>query len=214
MSDTATLIKKLYLAKHKNIVLYNHDEYARELEALATDPHPVELEKAYDVIFVHVYTLNEMKNILHAFSKNQTIAPNGLCYIAYPKLNNPNYPGIHRDDIFPALEVDDALGLLPGTNYKFNRMVGLNDTFTLIGIKNVPEEKTKNTKPSARVGDYEKFIPEIIDQLKTEHPEQVELFKALTPGRQRNYARHIYSAKTASTHEKRFNQMLEEMRKT
>lgn len=30
-----------------------------------------------------------------------------------------------------------------------------------------------NPKPSGRVGDYEKFIPEIINRLKTERPEQV-----------------------------------------
>lgn len=212
------LIKKLHLSKFKDIALYNNSPHSQELSLITSQDYLADLTQDFDVIFVHTFTLDEMKEMLLTLWEQSTIRPGGIAYLVYPKLNNPEYPGIHRDDIFPALEVDDGLGLMPNTHYKFNKMVSLNEIFTIIGLKHLTDKELKNlsasknnTQPSGRVSDYIQYIPEIVTKLEADHSDLVNKFQSLTPGKQRNWAREIYSARTQATQDKRWQKLFDEL---
>ena len=132
-------------------------------------------------------------------SKRSALNPEGYLYIAYPKIGNKTYDtSVHRDAIFPSLGVDDGNGYVGDSTLKFARMVKLDDTFTLVGMKNDVKGKGKPTKASSgNVADYEQFIPDLKQYLEAEHPDAAKLYAELTPGYQRDWARYIYSAKQA-----------------
>ena len=219
MSDiTNQLRKKLHLATFQSIGLYNRDSHSTELDTLRTVNDLVQKGQSFDVIFVHTYQVEEMATMLNLFWQEKMITESGLAYLVYPKLNNQYYPGIHRDEIFPKLGIDDALGLMPGTHYKFNRMVRLNDVFTIIGIKHLSQKEVEkiqvgNNQPSVsgRVADYIQYLPDLETKLKEEAEALYQAFTKLTPGRQRNWAREIYSARTQTTRDKRFLKLTKEL---
>ncbi|MBK0348006.1 YdeI/OmpD-associated family protein [Aerococcaceae bacterium zg-ZJ1578] len=204
-----SLQRKLSLNRYQHVVLVNENEHSPELSDLNLD-REFSWQKQYDCVLLHVFSLTEMKEQLYRLHERQTLREGGVCYLMYPKLNNGIYPGIHRDYLFPALEVDDALGFLPGTHYKFNRMVSLNAVWTIIGIKHVSAKELErlsrqsDTKPSGRVADYVQYESDLLQRLTSE--EQMR-FKQLTPGRQRQWLRHLYSAKTQPTKDKRLNEL-------
>ncbi|WP_124059242.1 YdeI/OmpD-associated family protein [Vaginisenegalia massiliensis] len=200
------LERKLGLSKFKLRGLINRDPHSSELLSLVTESvESFDWDAVYDAVWVHVYSLEEMRQTLYDLWEHGTIGKGGVCFLVYPKLKNPYYPRIHRDEIFPTLGVEDALGYLPDTHFKFNKMISLNDVFTIIGIKHVePDRQAKRRQASSgRVGDYLHFIPELIELLEREDPVLSQAFVELTPGRQRQWARHIYSAKTETTKIKR-----------
>ncbi len=212
------LIKKLHLSKYTDIALYNNSPHSQELSLITSQDYLADLTHPFDVIFAHTFSLDEMKKVLLTFWEEESIRPNGIAYLIYPKLNNPYYPGIHRDDIFPALKIDDGLSIMPSTHYKFNKMVSLNDVFTIIGLKHLNEKDIQkmlsgqgNSKPSSRVGDYIKYIPEIEHQLSQINSTLAQSFRALTPGRQRHWAYDIYSARTQITRDKRLTSLISEL---
>lgn len=216
--DIQALSKKLMLDKYDTIGLYNRDPYSPELEDLLGQTHLVKGGQKLDVLFVHCYKLEEMKAYLESFWHEEIIQVGGLVYLVYPKLKNPHYLGIHRDEIFPALGVDDGLGLMPGTHYKFNKMVSLNEVFTIIGLKYLKQKEIDKihaglNKPavSGRVGDYIQCLPELKRKLKDLGQNLDQAFLSLTPGRQRNWARDIYSARTQATRNKRFKNLVDQL---
>lgn len=85
-------------------------------------------------------------------------------------------------------------------------MVSLDETFTVVGMKNVLKKPAKNQTSSA-VGDYVQYLPEIEALLQTE-PAAAATFAALTPGYQKEWARYVFSAKRAETRKKRQTEML------
>ncbi len=123
------------------------------------------------------------------------------------KKGNKMYPTfVHRDEIFPTLQVNEADGYIKGSTLKFNRMVSLDETFTVVGMKNVLKKPAKNQTSSA-VGDYVQYLPEIEALVQTE-PAAAATFAALTPGYQKEWARYVFSAKRAETRKKRQTEML------
>lgn len=75
----------------------------------------------YEVIMAFVYTLNEMKKVI--YDSMVDLQENGRLFLCYPKLRNSLLiPGIHRDDIFPFLNVNDETGYVSGTLMRFNKM--------------------------------------------------------------------------------------------
>ena len=71
--------------------------------------------------------------------ERRELTPNGVLYVLYPKKGNKVYDQwIHRDAIFPSLDVDEETGFVGDTRMKFNKMFAFDDVFTCIGIKYVP----------------------------------------------------------------------------
>ena len=194
--------KRAVLGKERAIA----DDFA-DLEAYDTDLG----SGKYDLIFDYVLTLEELNARVWDTVKADRLNPEGYLYIAYPKIGNKKYStSVHRDAIFPSLGVDDGNGHVGDSTLKFARMVKLDDTFTLVGMKNDVKGKGKPAKTSSgNVADYEKFIPDLKKYLDTGHPAAAKLYAELTPGYQRDWARYIYSAKQAATQEKRKAEMLD-----
>ena len=194
--------KRAVLGKERAVA----DDFA-ELDSYDTD---VDAGK-YDLIFSYVLTLEELKARVWDTINHDRLNPEGYLYIAYPKIGNKSYDtSVHRDAIFPSLGVDDGNGYVGDSTLKFARMVKLDDTFTLVGLKNAVKGKGKATKASSgNVADYEKFIPDVKEYLDAEHPKTAKFYAELTPGYQRDWARYIYSAKQPATQEKRKTEMLD-----
>lgn len=206
-----SLTKRLGLGKfQKRAVLGKAralaDDFA-DLEAYDTD-----LDSGkYDLIFSYILTLEELNERVWDTINHERLNPEGYLYIAYPKIGNKTYDtSVHRDAIFPSLGVDDGNGYVGDSTLKFARMVKLDDTFTLVGLKNAVKGKGKATKASSgNVADYEKFIPDVKEYLDAEHPKTAKFYAELTPGYQRDWARYIYSAKQPATQEERKTEMLD-----
>lgn len=199
-----TITEKLNLTKYPKKVILNKPEssYLAELTdaktSLPTEP--------VDLIFAFVETIEQFQQLVANVLENNGLAPEGLLYIAYPKKGNKKYATyVHRDEIFPTLKVGED-GFIEGTTFKFNRMVSLDEIFTVVGIKN-SNKPTKVTKESARVGDYLQFLPEI-EKILAEHPVASDFFNQLTPGYKKDWARYVYSGKQAATQEKRKAEMI------
>ena len=194
--------KRAVLGKERAVA----DDFA-ELDSYDTD---VDAGK-YDLIFSYVLTLEELKARVRDTITHDRLNPEGYLYIAYPRIGNKTYDtSVHRDAIFPSLGVDDGNGYVGDSTLKFARMVKLDDTFTLVGLKNAVKGKGKATKASSgNVADYEKFIPDVKEYLDAEHRKTAKFYAELTPGYQRDWARYIYSAKQPATQEKRKTEMLD-----
>jgi hypothetical protein len=201
------LIDKLKLDQFENLAMIKP---AREAQTAFFDyPFPNEAADKLQLAIAYVYSLEEMKSvILHCFSQGM-LSEKGQLYLLYPKNKNKlGHAPIHRDTIFPYLEVNDD-GYVKGTDYKFNRMVALDENYTLIAVKFLPKAKMKtDNRPSGRVGDYTDKVEDIENFLK-DYPAEWEFYKTLTPGYQRDWARYVYSAKTEVTANKRLSEMVE-----
>lgn len=91
-------------------------------------------------------------------------------------------------------------------------MLALDENYTLVAVKYLPKSKAKTSnRPSARVRDYIDRIKDLEDFL-AKYPKELELFKSLTPSSQRDWARHVYSAKKIETQQKRLYGLLGELR--
>ena len=151
-----------------------------------------------------------MEKILKDLWDNEKISESGIIYFAYPKLKNKlGHNPIHRDGIFLYLQVDEEDGYMKNTEYKFNKMISLDENYTLIGLKYLPRKKNKkSTQKSQRVDDYVDNIKDIEDYL-ADYPGELDFYKKLSPGYKKGWARYVYSAKTQKTIDKRLAEMVE-----
>jgi len=162
---------------------------------------------SYDMVLNFVFDLDEMEKAVHEAAKSKLFNKGGYFYLAYPKKGNKRYSSyIGRDDIFPRLKVNDEDGFVEGTQLKFSLMVALNDTFTIVGMKYLPEGDVKKNAVSARVDDYVEKIPELRNYLSST-PDILKIYDGLAPGYQKDWARYVYSTKTEATKEKRLLEM-------
>ncbi|RHW31176.1 hypothetical protein D1B31_22580 [Neobacillus notoginsengisoli] len=198
-----TIINKLKLDKYKNLaVLYQPSDYH------IFDGSKTELTGEHDAIFVFVETIDEMVNQTKRIIKEQQLLEKGYLFFAYPKKGNKRYKTyVHRDEIFPALKVDED-GYVENSELKFSRMVSMDDVFTVVGLKREKKKAQKSTTASQCVGDYEENVKDI-EELLTDYPNELKSYKELTPGYQRDWARYIFSAKQKKTRGKRQEQMVE-----
>jgi hypothetical protein len=200
-----SIVEKLNLSKFEKRVVLNKPEahYLADLPS-AENVFP---KQPVDLLFVFVQTMKEFQEIVAKVSATAVLKEQGLLYIAYPKKGNKKYGTfVHRDEIFPTLKVREEDGYVEGTTLKFNRMVSLDETFTVVGIKNMPK-KQKKTTASASVKDYLSFLPEV-EAIVSVDPVVQAFFHQLTPGYQKDWARYIFSAKQEATQEKRKAEML------
>lgn len=156
-----------------------------------------------------VYSLEEMREVILHLHNQQILIEKGDVYLIYPKLKNKlGHPAIHRDAIFPFLQVDDETGYIKGTAYKFNRMIALDENYTLVGVRHLSLVKSSSAKRAeARVSTYLDKVADILNYL-VDYPKEADFYKGLTPGYQRDWARYVYSAKTEATIQKRLDEMV------
>ncbi|MCF6139033.1 YdeI/OmpD-associated family protein [Pseudalkalibacillus berkeleyi] len=202
--DVSTIVDKLKLSKYKNMAVLNEPEEYRLFENQTK-----ELSKNHDAIFIFVKDIEEMaENIKLIISNDDVLTPKGYVFMAYPKKGNKRYDTyIHRDEMFPALNVGED-GYIAGSDIKFSRMVSMDEVFTVVGLKQ-EKKKTPKTAPASQcVADYEDHVKDVEALLK-DHPSELAFFQSLTPGYQRDWARQIFSAKQQATRDKRTKQMVQ-----
>jgi len=202
-----TIVEKLYLQKYKTAAVLNLPDgldYFAELSNYDTELNP---GHTYDLIFAFVFNMDSLRALVNKVIEQNILNQSGYLYIAYPKKGNKVYPTyIHRDDLFSGLGADEN-GYIGTSAIKFARMVGLDDVFTVIGLKE--ESKINNSasaKASQRVDDYIALIPEIEKDLQ-DTPDLLTFYQSLTPGYQKDWARYVYSAKQEATRVKRREEM-------
>ncbi|AYG01449.1 YdeI/OmpD-associated family protein [Lactococcus allomyrinae] len=194
-----TLVEKLNLNKFNNKLVLNlpDSSYLSDL----TNCQDADEKNSYDLIVTFVTNPQEFTK---SFAKyRDKVSPDGLYVVAYPKVGNKKFStSIHRDELFDLLKINPDSKLVTDSTLKFNRMVALDEIYTVIAIKNIASQKTRKTPvASQRVTDYTNKLPEL-RQLLTELT-ALDYFDNLTSGYQRDWARYIYSAKQSATQEKR-----------
>lgn len=198
-----TIIDKLNLSKYQNLaVLHQPSDYQLFNEAKTS------LSGDHDAIFIFVETMDEMVNYTQKVINEEQLQEKGYLFFAYPKKGNKRYNTyIHRDEIFPAMKVEED-GYVEDSDVKFSRMVSMDDVFTVIGLKREKKKAKKSSAASQCVADYEDHVKDI-EKLLEGHPNELKFYQELTPGYQRDWARHIFSAKQQKTREKRQEQMVD-----
>ena len=186
-------LNKLGLTKFNNVrVTGAPDDMRLMLQNLPSSPDakvPCDLQVSF------VFSLEEMKQVIADVATAQRISPHGTLCVVYPKLASKRYVGIHRDDIFPFIHVNDDTGEVGTTGLKFSRMRSFDENFTVLDLRwlaQVPRRKTR----SQRASDYQARLPELAAELPVAARSQ---WDTLTPGYQREWARYIYSPATAKT---------------
>ncbi|MBY9080277.1 YdeI/OmpD-associated family protein [Paenibacillus sp. HN-1] len=208
MDARNTVVAKLNLHKYPDKLILNMPEGAGYFEGLEFDS--AYTRGRYDLIFIFVFHLDQLKDELQSVIAKQAIQDGGYVYFAYPKKNNPRYKDyIERDSLLPALSTDED-GYVPGSTLKFSRMVSLDEVFTVVGLKSQAKAagKKEASRSSQRVEDYIARIPDIERYLESD-PEALKLYSGLTPGYRKDWARYVYSAKRQETQEKRLAEMKE-----
>lgn len=198
-----SIIDKLKLNKYTNMAVVNQPE---DYQLFPEDS--IKLNQGHDAIFIFVKSLEEMVHYTQRIIHEQPLRDGGYLFFAYPKVGNKRFDtAIHRDDIFPAMKVGDD-GFIGDSDLKFSRMVSMDEIFTVIGIKRMIKKPKKSSAASQRVSDYEVLVKEV-EALLVDHPQVLAFYQSLTPGYQKDWARHIFSAKQQATRDKRKEQMIE-----
>jgi Bacteriocin-protection, YdeI or OmpD-Associated len=205
-SMAKTIVEKLNLHKFKEAAVVGTPEWADYLSGL--EGYDTELIRdTYDLIFAFVLDFQSLKGLVDKVIEKNYLNKNGYLYLAYPKKGNKVYEShIHRDDLLPGMGADED-GYISGSTIKFSRMVGLDEVFTVVGLKEDSKGKTSTyEKPSQCVHDYIAMIPNIEKDLQ-DSPDLLSFYHSLTPGYQKDWARYVYSAKQDATKVKRREEM-------
>lgn len=198
-----TIINKLKLNKYKNLVIINQPS-----DYDLFDGYKTSLSKKHDAIFIFVQTIDEMVSQTQRIIKGDYLLEKGYLFFAYPKKGNKRYDTfVHRDEIFPKLKVEED-GYIPDSDFKFSRMVSMDDIFTVVGLKHEKKKGLKSRAASQSVADYEDNVKDI-EELLADYPNQLKFYQELTPGYRRDWARYIFSPKQQKTREKRQSQIID-----
>jgi hypothetical protein len=164
----------------------------------------VPLSTAHDALIVFTTSNAEFFETLERFAKEDRVVEGEMLLIAYPKKGNPLFPDyVHRDEIFPKVRMDND-GYIYDSPYRFNRMLGFDECFTLLEIKRVANRKTP--KPSHVGSDYLKYIPEVEAMLKDD-PDVLSIYKALSPSYRKDWAVYLFTTANEATRAKRFEEL-------
>ena len=173
-----TIVEKLNLQKYKKVaVLHLPDgaDYLAELSDYDTDL----ADRTYDLIFAFVLDMDSLKGLINKVIKKNHLNKNGYIYLAYPKKGNKVYSTfIHRDDLLDGLGAGEN-GYVGTSNIKFARMVGLDDVFTVVGLKEDSRNRSTSTKASQCVDDYIELIPDVEKGLE-DTPDLLAFYQSLT----------------------------------
>lgn len=195
------ILSKLKIDSFKNLACVDIPE---DLKIEFKDYKSVSLTKDHDAVIVFSTSNEDFFKTLEKLVKEDIIVDKGLLFILYPKKGNKRYPSyVHRDEIFPKVQMDDE-GFIYKTAYKFNRMLGFNDEFTLLEIKKILNYKAKN-QVSKQGSDYLKFIPDVEKYLEKD-AEALKIYQALSPGYRKDWAVYIFSTQNESTRNKHFEE--------
>ncbi|CAM5196685.1 Bacteriocin resistance YdeI/OmpD-like protein OS=Ureibacillus acetophenoni OX=614649 GN=SAMN05877842_105122 PE=4 SV=1 [Ureibacillus acetophenoni] len=202
-----TIVEKLGLHKYKSVAILNLPEGADYFHQITDYTTSLNDGQKYDLIFSFALEIDSMKEIVNEIIEKDYLLPKGYLFIAYPKKGNKVYDTyIHRDEIFPSIGVDEE-GYVGNSTIKFARMVGLDDVFTVVGLKEDAKRKgVTSTKASQCVDDYIDLIPQIEKDLE-DKPDLLIFYQSLTPGYKKDWARYVYSAKQEATKAKRREEM-------
>lgn len=203
---TKTIVEKLSLHKYKKVAVLNLPDGADYLSELKD--YDTELKgDTYDLIFAFVLDAESLKELVNTVIDKNYINKKGYLFLAYPKKGNKVYSTfIHRDDLFGILGADEE-GYVGTSTIKFARMVGLDDVFTVVGLKEEARKKSQSSsKASQCVDDYIELIPEVEKDL-SDTPEALTFYQSLTEGYRKDWARYVYSAKQENTKDKRREEM-------
>ncbi|TWT00510.1 YdeI/OmpD-associated family protein [Planomicrobium sp. CPCC 101079] len=203
-----TIVEKLNLHKYEKVAVLNLPEGADYLSQLS-DFDTAIATVPYDVIFSFVLDMDSLKEVVNKVIENNALSKGGYLFLAYPKKGNKVYPAfIHRDELLAGLGAGED-GYIGTSDIKFARMVGLDDIFTVVGLKEDSKNRHKlSTAASQCVDDYIELISEVENDLR-QTPKLLAIYQSLTPGYKKDWARYVYSAKQEATKTKR----REEMRK-
>jgi hypothetical protein len=201
-----TITEKLNLLKYKEAAvlnLPNGTDYLAEL----TDYDTELADHAYDLIFAFVLDMESLKKLVKKVIDENYLNKNGYLFLAYPKKGNKVYPAyIHRDELLDGLGADEN-GYVGTSSIKFARMVGLDDVFTVVGLKEDSKSKNQTSaKASQCVDDYIGFISDVEKDLQ-DTPDLLAFYQSLTQGYRKDWARYVYSAKQEETKAKRRDEM-------
>lgn len=206
MNSTKSVIEKLGIHKYSTKLILNKPETVLDFDDLHYDT--TIKDTRYQFVFIFTFTLEDFTQQLNTIIDKNLIEDNGYLYFAYPKKNNPTYKEfIERDRLYEDLSVDED-GYVRNSQLKFSRMVSLNETFTIVGLKSLPKKpkKTDSTKNSQCVDDYIEYVEHIKEYL-SRNEDSLEAYNKLTFGYQKDWARYVYSAKKIETQEKRLLEM-------
>ncbi|SOC08832.1 bacteriocin resistance YdeI/OmpD-like protein [Ureibacillus xyleni] len=202
----SSIVEKLKLTKYKNVALLNVPVGSHYFDGIS-DCDTVLGTKKYDLIFSFVLDMQSLQSGVSEIIEGNYLSTQGYLYFAYPKKGNKVYQTfIHRDELLEGLGADRD-GYIGNSTIKFSRMVGLDDVFTVVGLKE--DSKTKNkvsTKKNQYVDDYIDYIPQIEQSLE-DAPNLLAFYQSLTPGYKKDWARYVYSAKQDVTKKKRQEEM-------
>lgn len=201
-------LKKMSLDKYQQIIVLNKPD---DISLLETINYQTQLQPHQDCIVVFIETLKEMKELIYLVQEKKLLLDGGYLFFLYPKLNNPKgLTPIHRDDIFPYLNLDmGGDGFVDKTNLKFSRMVKFDENYTCVGLKQFDKIPKPKKEISQRVDDYVQYLDEIKERLQSD-PKTLEYFNQLTLGKQKDWARFLYSAQKEETKEKRWNKLYDD----
>ncbi|MFC8684824.1 YdeI/OmpD-associated family protein [Brevibacillus porteri] len=202
-----TIVEKLNLQKYQKTAVLHTPEGEASLAVLKEADHELK-DVQYDMIFAFVLDMKSLQELMKKVIDHSYLLEGGLLYVAYPKKGNKVYPTyIHRDELFDGLGADED-GYIGTSTIKFNRMVGMNEVFTVVGFKNEKKKAAKtSSKPSQCVDDYIDFVPKIEEDLR-HAPKELAFYQSLTPGYQKDWARYVYSAVQEGTRAKRRAEMI------
>jgi hypothetical protein len=202
-----TIVEKLNLRKYERAAVLHKPEGEDPLAGL--EAYDTELRGGgYDLIFAFVFDMASLQELVRQVIGNGHLNEGGYLYAAYPKKGNKVYPTyIHRDSLLEGLGAGED-GYIGTSPVKFARMVGLDDVFTVVGLKAEARSggKRASSKPSQSVGDYVSMIPEVEKDLR-DSPEVLAFYRSLTPGYRKDWARYVYSAVQEDTRSKRREEM-------
>ncbi|RFU68094.1 hypothetical protein D0463_06060 [Bacillus sp. V59.32b] len=201
-----TIVEKLNLQKYKKIAVLDLPDGADYLSELA-DYHTELTDRSYDLIFAFVLDMEALKDLVNKVIRKNYLNKSGYIFLAYPKKGNKVYPTfIHRDDLLDGLGADEN-GYVGTSNIKFARMVGLDEVFTVVGLKEDSRNRNQTmTAASQCVDDYIERIPDVEKDLQ-HTPDLLAFYQSLTPEYRKDWARYVYSAKQDATKEKRREEM-------
>ncbi|CAH0344928.1 hypothetical protein BCI9360_01202 [Bacillus sp. CECT 9360] len=201
-----TIVEKLNLKKYKKVAVLHLPEGENYLAELA-DYDTKLTDSTYDLIFAFVLDMEALKGLVNKVIEKNYLNKSGYIFLAYPKKGNKVYPTyIHRDALLDGLGADEN-GYVRTSNIKFARMVGLDDVFTVVGLKEDSRSRNHTSiAASQSVDDYIEMIPDVEKDLQ-HTPNLLAFYQSLTPGYRKDWARYIYSAKQDATKEKRREEM-------
>ncbi|KAF0226403.1 MAG: hypothetical protein FD133_1743 [Erysipelotrichaceae bacterium] len=189
--------------KLKSMPIINMPDY---LKSELTPFNSLTLQNKQEALLVFTQSNDEFFKTLEDIIKQDLIEDKGILLICYPKKGSPLYRStVHRDEIFPRVKMDEE-GFVYGSPYRFNRMLGFDENFTLLEIK-----KVLNFKPKSKISqigsDYVHHIPEL-EALLEDEPLALKFYKSLTPGYRKDWAVYVFSTNSTNTRRKRIEEMI------